>query len=130
MRQINRIKFLLAFLTCCSCGQKDLVTKSTILECYFPPQPAFPGGLDSLKNYINRNLKHPSGDTDIEGKVFVQFVIDEGGHVTEPKIIKGLCDQCDKNAIEVMERMPKWTPAKENGKGRKTRMIMPITFKL
>jgi protein TonB len=50
--------------------------------------------------------------------------------VTETKIVKGLCDQCDKNVVDLLEKMPRWFPAKENGKALKTKMIIPISFSL
>ena len=129
MKQFNSITFFIALLTFCACGQ-NVVDKGEAITCYFPSHPTFPGGPDSLKEFVNKNLQYPSGLVDIEGKVFVQFVIDEEGRVTETKIVKGLCDQCDKNVVELLEKMPKWFPSKENGKAQKTKMIIPISFSL
>lgn len=101
-----------------------------MLNCPVEQSPAFPGGLDSLKSFISKNLKYPYKRQDVEGKVFVQFVVNEDGSISDVNVIKGLCEPCDKNAIEVISKMPKWIPGKVQDKIVKTKMVIPIKFEL
>ncbi|MCK5701162.1 MAG: energy transducer TonB, partial [Cyclobacteriaceae bacterium] len=66
----------------------------------------------------------------IEGKVFVQFVVDKDGTLTEVTAVKGIGAGCDQEAVRVIEGAPKWKPGKQRGRSVKVRMILPITFKL
>ncbi len=66
----------------------------------------------------------------IEGKVFVEFVVDKDGTITNVKAIKGIGAGCDEEAKRVIEGAPKWSPGKQRGRPVKVRMILPITFKL
>ena len=66
----------------------------------------------------------------IEGRVFVQFVVDKDGQLTEIKAVKGIGAGCDEEAVRVLKSAPKWKPGKQRGRPVKVRMILPITFKL
>jgi Gram-negative bacterial TonB protein C-terminal len=94
--------------------------------CISQPSPSFPGGADSLKLFIKRNLKKPEGHH--VGKVFIQFIIDKDGYPTDFRVIKGLCQQCDENALEVLKKMPKWIHHPYVEKPRKMKLIVPIVF--
>lgn len=118
---------LLAGLTFTTFGQE---IKEEEIVCFVETQPTFPGGIDSLKSFFKKHLKFPHLDKVTSGKMFVQFNVTEDGSVTNIQIIKGLCDSCDKNAIEAVSKMPEWIPAKQNDKPIKTRMIIPIIFSL
>jgi TonB family protein len=90
--------------------------------------PSFPGGFDSMKVYFDRHYKRPTSSLEYSGKIFVEFVVSENGSITNSKIVRGLCKECDKNALEVVNKMPKWIPAEQNGKPVAVRMVVPITF--
>jgi len=66
----------------------------------------------------------------IEGKVFVQFIVDKAGNITNVTAVKGIGAGCDEEAVRVIKGSPKWKPGKQRGKAVKVRMILPITFKL
>jgi protein TonB len=66
----------------------------------------------------------------VEGKVFVQFVVDKDGTLTDIKAVKGIGAGCDEEAVRVLKAAPKWKPGKQRGRPVKVRMILPITFKL
>jgi periplasmic protein TonB len=65
---------------------------------------------------------------DIEGRVFVQFIVEKDGTMTDVQAIKGIGGGCDEEAIRVVATSPKWKPAKQRGKAVRQRMILPITF--
>lgn len=94
--------------------------------------PEFEGGLEAMMKFIGKNLKYPSAARrmGIEGQVFVQFVVDAEGKISEVKTIKGISAECDKEAERVIKMMPPWKAGKQNGKPVKVRFVLPIRFKL
>jgi protein TonB len=95
-------------------------------------QPAYPGGMGAFYQFVQKKLKYPSQARrmGIEGKVFVQFVVDKKGNITEVVAVKGIGAGCDAEAERVIKSSPKWKAGKQRGKAVKVRMILPITFKL
>jgi len=96
-------------------------------------RPAYPGGQVALEEYVNNNIEfqQPAIDNNTEGTVDVQFVVDENGSVGNAKVIgKELGSGLDDEAVRVISNMPKWTPGKVKGKNVKTRIVLPITFKI
>jgi len=111
------------------CQQKDSIDSNEKLVCYFEPQPKFPGGLTSLKNFIKQNLERPRAIAEYEGTVYVEFVVNEDGSLTDFKIIRGLCNICDSNAIETLKKMPKWIPTRVDNKAIKSKMVVPVNYR-
>ena len=95
-------------------------------------QPAFPGGTSAFYKFVGDNMTYPSQARrmGIEGRVFIQFVVDKDGSVTEVKAVKGIGAGCDEEAERVLKSSPKWTPGKQRGRSVKVRMVLPIIFKL
>lgn len=95
-------------------------------------QPAPKGGMAAFYEYVGKKLKYPAQARrmGIEGKVFVEFVVDKDGTITNVKAIKGIGAGCDEEATRVIQASPKWNPGKQRGRPVKVRMILPITFKL
>jgi periplasmic protein TonB len=96
-------------------------------------RPMYPGGQAALENYVNNNIEYqqPAIDESTQGTVNVQFVVDENGNVTNAKEIgKELGNGLDQEAVRVISSMPKWTPGKVKGKNVKTRVVLPITYKI
>jgi protein TonB len=94
------------------------------------PEPY--GGMQTFYRYISKNLKYPAKARriGIGGKVFVTFVVDKDGWLTEVNAVKGIGAGCDGEAVRVIQNAPKWKPGKQRGKPVKVRMTLPITFKL
>ena len=95
-------------------------------------QPDFPGGMAAFYKFIQKKMKYPSQarKMGIEGKVFVQFVVDKDGSLTDINVIRGIGAGCDEEAIRVLKMAPKWNAGKQRGVPVKVRMTLPITFKL
>lgn len=95
-------------------------------------QPAPPGGMAAFYKYVGKEMNYPNQARrmGIEGRVFVQFVVDKSGKLTEVRAIKGIGAGCDEEAVRVIENAPQWKPGKQRGRPVKVRMILPITFKL
>jgi TonB family protein len=95
--------------------------------------PAFPGGQSALEDYVNNHIEYPQTalDNSSEGTADVQFVIDENGKVTDAKVIGNkLGNGLDDEAVKVVSNMPDWTPGKVKGKNVKTKIVLPITYKM
>ena len=95
-------------------------------------QPEFPGGMAAFYKYVGDNMEYPSQARrmGIEGRVYVQFVVDQQGNVTEVKAVKGIGAGCDEEAERVLREAPKFKPGKQRGRAVKVRMVLPIIFKL
>lgn len=94
--------------------------------------PEFPGGQGALFKYISQNVKYPpiAKENGIQGKVFVQFVVGKDGSITDVRILRGVDSSLDREAMRVVQSMPKWTPGKQRGKPVFVRYQVPINFKL
>ena len=95
-------------------------------------QAEFPGGFQAMGKFLAKNMKYPvqARRMEIEGSVYVSFVIDRDGNISDPQIIKGISAECDREAIRVVKLMPPWKPGKQNGKPVNCRFVLPIKFKL
>jgi periplasmic protein TonB len=90
------------------------------------------GGMPAFYEFVGKKLKYPAQARrmGIEGKVFVEFVIERDGTITDVKAIKGIGAGCDEEAVRVLQSAPKWKPGKQRGKPVRQRMVLPIAFKL
>jgi len=90
------------------------------------------GGMPAFYEFVSKKLKYPAQARrmGIEGKVFVEFVIERDGSITDVKAIKGIGAGCDEEAVRVLQSAPKWKPGKQRGKPVRQRMVLPIAFKL
>ncbi|MBQ2375141.1 MAG: energy transducer TonB [Bacteroidales bacterium] len=95
-------------------------------------QPEFPGGMDSMYAFIQKNLIYPekAKAEGIEGRVFITFTIEKDGSVSNVKILRGIGGGCDEAAKEVIEKMPKWKPGTQRGKPVRVQFNLPIKFEL
>ena len=94
--------------------------------------PCFPGGEAKLAEYIAKNLNYPQEaiEKGIEGRVFVGFVIDVDGSVTDVEVKRGIGYGCDEEAVRVIKSLPKWKPGKILGELQRVSYMIPVTFKL
>lgn len=95
-------------------------------------QPEFPGGMDSMYAFIQKNLIYPekAKAEGIEGRVFITFTIEKDGSVSNVKILRSIGGGCDEAAKEVVEKMPKWKPGTQRGKPVRVQFNLPIKFEL
>ena len=94
--------------------------------------PTFPGGDAARIKYLNNNIKYPqmARESGIQGRVFVTFVVERNGKVTDVKVLRGIGGGCDEEAIRVIKNMPNWVAGKQRGKPVRVQFNMPILFKL
>ena len=94
------------------------------------PQPI--GGMTAFYKFMAKNLKYPKAAQrmGIEGKVFIEFIVETDGTLRDVKVMKGIQAGCDEAAVEVIKAYPGWEPGKQRGRAVPVRMVMPIYFKL
>jgi len=94
--------------------------------------PEYPGGEAALYAYLAENIKYPqmAKESGIQGRVFVTFVVERDGRVTDVRVLRGIGGGCDEEAIRVVQGMPKWTPGKQRGKSVRVQYNLPVKFTL
>ncbi|NOX47631.1 MAG: energy transducer TonB, partial [Chlorobi bacterium] len=94
--------------------------------------PRFPGGETGLRKYLQQNLSYPAKarKAGIEGKIYVSFVVNSAGKATDVKIVKGIGEACDEQALRAINDMPFWKPATQQGRPVSVRFVVPVYFKL
>jgi protein TonB len=94
--------------------------------------PEFPGGELALRKFIANAIKYPviAQENGIQGKVYVNFVVDKDGSITAAKIARGVDSSLDKEALRVVNSLPKWKPGMQRGKPVKVSYTVPISFVL
>lgn len=122
-----------------SCGKEvELLTppaevkQTTVFSCCFEVMPSFRGGQKALMAYLAENVQYPKDmeDTCAQGRVVVSFVVERDGSITEPKVVSSVSQALDKEALRVVNAMPKWMPGKQNGNAVRVKYVLPITFRL
>jgi len=121
----------------------------TEMEEYIPPEedeeimeteiftvvesmPEFPGGMGELMKFLAQNIKYPplAKESGIQGRVFINFVVEPTGAISNVKILRGIGGGCDEEAVRVVESMPKWKPGKQRGKNVRVSYNLPVKFTL
>ena len=94
--------------------------------------PEFPGGPAKLLEYVQKNHKYPmmARESDIQGKVFVGFVVEKDGSISNVKVLRGIGGGCDEEAVRVVQSLPKFKPGKQRGNTVRVAYTLPIVFKL
>ncbi len=117
---------------------KSLVVKEDTTKCELvfgevvEQEAAFPGGYNALFKFIDDNIQYTKEMEEIcvSGRVVVSFTIERDGSVTNAKVFRSLHPLFDKEALRIVNLMPKWSPAKKNGETKKVTYNLPISFKL
>jgi TonB family protein len=92
----------------------------------------FPGGQEELMKYISENLRYPqqARETGTQGLVYVTFVVERDGSLTDIKILRDIGSGCGEEAVRIVKSMPKWIPAKQRGKAVRMQFNLPVKFTL
>ena len=94
--------------------------------------PSFPGGQSALFQFLSKNIQYPKlcEEHGIQGRVICSYIVEEDGSITDVQVRKSVHPSLDKEAVRVIQSMPKWNPGKENGLPVRVRYNLPITFSL
>ena len=112
----------------------DSTTETQEEEVYsiVETMPSFPGGQTALNAYIQENLKYPQSalEDGIQGRVYVNFVVEKDGSISNVKVNRGIGGGCDEEAVRVVKAMPRWVPGVQRDQTVRVSYMMPIVFKL
>jgi protein TonB len=111
--------------------EEEVVEEPEIFQVVEDP-PEFPGGEEELFKYLGKSIQYPpmAKDAGVSGVVYVTFVVNEDGSISDVEVLRGIGAGCDKEAIRVVKNMPKWKPGKQRGKSVKVQFNLPIRFTL
>ena len=95
-------------------------------------QPSFMGGNSEMYKFLGKNLKYPSAAqrANIQGKVFLSFIVEKDGSITDIETMKGIGFGCDEEAMRVVKLMPNWIAGKQNGRNVRVKFTIPVFFRL
>lgn len=94
--------------------------------------PQFPGGDAALLQFLAKSIKYPviAQENGIQGRVICAFVVNRDGSIVDAEVLRGVDPSLDKEALRVINTMPKWSPGKQRGKPVRVKYTVPITFRL
>ena len=94
--------------------------------------PEFPGGMRECMNWLGKNVNYPATaqEKGIQGRVIIQFVVERDGSITEPKVVRGVDADLDKEALRVVSAMPNWKPGKHKGEVVRVKYTLPVMYRL
>jgi len=95
-------------------------------------QPEFPDGIEKLYKFLGNEIRYPplAKEANIQGRVFINFVIETDGSITNIVVLRGIGGGCDEEAIRIVKSMPKWTPGKQRGTPVRVSFNLPVKFTL
>ena len=110
----------------------DMPADTTDTYLMVEAEPEFPGGMEALMKYLSENIKYPeqAKKENIQGKVYMRFVVERDGSIVDAEILRGIGGGCDEEALRVVNAMPKWEPGKQKGTPVRVQYNLPIVFKL
>jgi protein TonB len=94
------------------------------------PTPA--GGISKFYEYLSKNIRYPAvaKENNIQGKVFLTFVVEKDGSITDVKVLRGIGSGCDEEAVRVLRNAPRWKPGIQNGRPVRVQYQVPVSFAL
>ena len=107
-------------------GNGNEIVEAAGVEVY----PEFPGGMEAWSKYIQRNLRYPgmAQDAGVQGKVYLSFVVEKDGTITDVKVVRGIGYGCDDEAMRVIKKSPRWKAGMQNNLPVRVRYNMPISY--
>jgi TonB family protein len=105
---------------------------STELFVVVEKMPEFPGGEEALNRYLNDSIHYPEPaiENNIQGTVYIRFIVEKDGSITDITVLRGIGGGCDEEAVRVIKSMPNWIPGKQRGKPVRVAFTIPVKFDL
>lgn len=109
---------------------EEVLTDSSKVFTICQEQPEFRGGEEALHEFIQEHLNYPemARNAGISGRVYVSFIVEKTGSLSDIHVTRGIGGGCDQEAVRVVESMPKWIAGKNSGETVRVRMNLPIEF--
>ncbi len=151
MKSISKLTAILLFFSISSCTfaqeievdpelkqAPSLITKNDTLQItdsgdvfvFVENAPEFPGGDEARIKYLQENIQYPkeAKEAGIQGTVFVTFVVEKDGRITNVKVLRGVGGGLDEESVRVIRNMPRWKPGTQRGKAVRVQYNMPIRY--
>lgn len=118
-----------SFKVSSSFSDTEIVEENPVFTIVENPA-SFPGGIDAWGQYLKENMKYPKEaiEKSIQGRVFVQFIVEANGELSNIQVVKGIGAGCDEEAVRVITSGPNWVPGKQRGTAIRQKMIQNISF--
>lgn len=109
--------------------QTPVIEESKIFKVVEQP-PVYDGGFDAMNAWLANKIRYPklALENNVSGPVYIQFVVDEEGNISDAKVVRGIGFGCDEEALKAVQKMPKWIPGKQQGKAVKVQFTIPVQF--
>lgn len=134
MRKIyQRVLQLLAlFIVLMSHSHESMGQDSDVVYTMVDHQPQYPGGMSALFKYLKGNMQYPSEAiaNNVSGRIFVDFVVEKDGSLSNVRILKGLGSGCDEEALRLFTNCQKWSPGIQKEQAVRVKMALPLQFQL
>jgi len=110
----------------------DEIKKDTLVFVVVEESPEFQGGDQARIEYLIKNINYPkkARKAGIQGTVYITFIIEKDGKVSNVRILRGIGGGCDEESLRVVKNMPKWKPGRQRGKNVRVQYNMPLKFTL
>ncbi|HOX77799.1 MAG TPA: energy transducer TonB [Bacteroidales bacterium] len=114
-----------------SLGDEESIVEDEIFRVV-ESAPEFPGGEEALYAFLRKNTEYPrlAREVGISGKVYITFVVERDGRITDAQVVRGIGGGCDEEALRVVNMMPQWKPGLQRGHAVRVQFIMDIKFTL
>ncbi|MCR5065431.1 MAG: energy transducer TonB [Bacteroidales bacterium] len=111
-------------------GEEEVVEDEIFV--FVEKYPEYPGGEEALYEYLGKNIQYPemARDNGITGTVVIKFVVEKDGSITKASILREIGGGCGKEALRIVNSMPKWKPGMQSGKAVRTEFTLPVQFQL
>lgn len=115
-----------------SSNGEAILSSDAPIYTFVDQMPTYRGGVSALNEYLSKNLKYPvvAEEHKIQGRVFVNFVVEPNGSITNVGVARSVDPSLDKESVRVIKNMPRWEPGKNKGKKVRVKLTLPITFRL
>lgn len=112
--------------------EEEVLVEDQYVFIVVEEMPEFPGGQEALVKFLARNMLYPAParENGIQGSVYVNFVVNTDGSVSDVRVLKGIGGGCDEEAVRVVSMLPKWKPGKQRGVPTRVQYNLPVRFKL
>ncbi len=131
MKRVLFVSLVCALFTLTAKAQKDTVSQEKV---YTSVQhvPLFPGGMEAFYNFLGKNIVYPktARDKNTQGKVIVTYIVEKDGRLSDVKVVRGIGDGCDEEAVRVIKLSSPWKPGTQNGHTVRVAYAVPINFSL
>ena len=133
---MKHIKTMMIALACAfamvSAQAQESANNDTTIYTIVDEMPQFQGGDSALVEYITHNVHYPQAEKaqGIQGKVFIGFVVEKDGSISNVEVKRGIGEECDAEAVRVVKDMPAWIPGKRNGEPVRVSSMLPINYKI